>query len=59
MMCQNCVKHVTKALEGVDGVSNVRVSLDDSNAVVDVTEAVKDEDLVAAIVDAGYEAAVR
>ena len=59
MMCKHCVHHVTKALEGIEGVSNVRVSLEDNNAVVDVAEGVSDETLVAAIVDAGYEAAVR
>ena len=26
MMCQHCVAHVTKALEGVEGVSKVEVS---------------------------------
>ncbi|MDO4532383.1 MAG: heavy metal translocating P-type ATPase [Coriobacteriia bacterium] len=56
MMCKHCVHHVTKALEGIEGVSNVRVSLDDNNAVVDVAEGVADEALIAAIVDAGYEA---
>ncbi|MFR8221230.1 MAG: heavy-metal-associated domain-containing protein [Blautia faecis] len=25
MMCQNCVKHVTHALEGISGASHVRV----------------------------------
>ena len=59
MMCKHCVHHVTKALEGIEGVSNVRVSLEDNNAVVDVAEGVADEALVAAIVDAGYEASVR
>ena len=28
MMCQNCVKHVTKALEGVPGAEDVSVSLE-------------------------------
>ena len=59
MMCKHCVHHVTKALEGIEGVDNVRVSLDDNNAIVDVAEGVADETLVAAIVDAGYEAKVR
>ena len=59
MMCKHCVHHVTKALEGIEGVSNVRVSLDDNNAIVDVAEVVADEALVAAIVDAGYEAKAR
>jgi Cu2+-exporting ATPase len=59
MMCQNCVRHVTKALEGLQGVSNVRVSLEGNTATVDVAPGVTDEALVAAIVDAGYEAVVR
>ena len=55
MMCQNCVKHVTKALEGVAGASDVKVSLEDKKAVVCVPETVTDEMLKAAVVDAGYE----
>lgn len=35
MMCQNCVKHVTKALTGVEGVSDVRVSLEEKKAFVE------------------------
>ena len=34
MTCQMCVKHVTRALEGVDGVSAVKVELDPGTAVV-------------------------
>ena len=56
MMCQHCVAHVTKALEGVDGVSNVRVSLDDGCATADVAKGVSDDALVAAVRDAGYDA---
>ncbi len=59
MMCQNCVKHVTKALESIDGVSNIVVDLDNGTATVDATDDVSDDTLVAAIVDAGYEATVR
>ncbi|MBM6775470.1 heavy metal translocating P-type ATPase [Olsenella profusa] len=58
MMCQNCVKHVTKALEGVEGVSNVAVSLEDGTATCDVADGVADDALVAAVADAGYEAKV-
>ena len=58
MMCQHCVAHVTKALEGVAGVSSVSVSLEDGTATVEAAEDVADEALVAAVVDAGYEAEV-
>lgn len=55
MTCPNCVRHVTKALEGVAGVARVAVSLAESRATVDfdpgrATEAA----LQAAVVDAGY-----
>ena len=55
MMCQNCVKHVTKALENIPGASNVNVSLEDKKATVTVPDSVTDDDLKAAVVDAGYE----
>ncbi|HJB55498.1 MAG TPA: heavy metal translocating P-type ATPase [Candidatus Olsenella avistercoris] len=58
MMCQHCVAHVTKALEGVAGVSSVSVSLEDGTATVEAAEDVTNEALVAAVVDAGYEAEV-
>ena len=35
MMCQNCVKHVTHALEGISGASHVQVSLEDKKATVE------------------------
>ena len=58
MMCQHCVAHVRKALEGVEGVSSVDVDLEAGTATVEATDSVSDEALVAAVVDAGYEAAV-
>ncbi|OUO33905.1 heavy metal translocating P-type ATPase [Olsenella sp. An293] len=58
MMCQHCVAHVKKALEGVEGVSSVDVSLEAGTATVEAADSVADEALVAAVVDAGYEAAV-
>ena len=48
MMCQNCVKHVTHALEGISGASHVQVSLEDKKATVEVPESVTDETLKAA-----------
>ena len=55
MMCQNCVKHVKKALEKLEGVSSVKVSLEDKSA--EVEGAAEDEALREAIAEAGYEAA--
>ena len=55
MMCQNCVKHVTHALEGVSGATDVSVSLEENKARVNVPESVSDDALKTAIADAGYE----
>ena len=56
MMCEHCVAHVTKALEGVKGVKNVRVSLEEGTAVVDAGLLVSDKALVSAVEEAGYKA---
>lgn len=55
MMCQNCVKHVTRALEGIPGASDVNVSLEGKKATVNVPDSVTDDDLKTAVTDAGYE----
>ena len=55
MMCQNCVKHVTRALQGIPGAADVQVSLEDKKAAVTVPETVTDDALKAAVADAGYE----
>ena len=54
MMCQHCVKHVTDALNKLEGVS-AAVSLENKNAVCEITGNVTDEQLKAAVTDAGYE----
>ena len=54
MMCQHCVKHVTDALNKLEGVT-AQVSLENKNAVCQVSGAVTDDALKAAVVDAGYE----
>lgn len=53
MMCQNCVKHVTHALEGIPGAADVQVSLEDKKATVYVPASVSDETLKAAVAEAG------
>lgn len=56
MMCQNCVAHVKKSLEGVKGVQSVTVDLDAKTAVVEAVSAVSAKVLVNAVVSAGYQA---
>ncbi len=55
MMCPRCVAHVQKALSGVEGVVEVSVSLENASATVKANDGVKREDLVAAVVNEGYE----
>lgn len=53
MMCQNCVKHVSKALNAMEGVT-AEVSLEHNNAVCTLTAPVTDEALKAAVEEEGY-----
>lgn len=55
MMCMHCVAHVRKALEKMEGVSEVEVSLDNNNAVVTLTKDIEEATFKAVIEDAGYE----
>ena len=58
MMCQKCVAHVKKALEGVKGVKAVEVDLDNNTATVTYTGK-KPEDLVKSVTQEGYPAKIR
>jgi copper chaperone CopZ len=56
MSCQMCVKHVTKALQGVPGVTDVVVSLDAATAMVTYDSGVAGmPEFKAAVAEAGYE----
>jgi cation transport ATPase len=55
MMCQHCVSHVKKALEGVKGVAAVSVDLDTKTATVEALSSVFADVLVAAVKNAGYD----
>ena len=55
MMCNHCVMHVTKALEGVSGVEKAEVNLKKKTAVVTLGTEVDDAVLTAAVKEAGYE----
>ncbi len=54
MSCEHCVMSATKALEAVDGVDSVDVTLEPGGAIVS-GNADKDK-LIAAVTAAGYEA---
>lgn len=57
MSCGGCVKNVTGALEGIDGVQKAEVSLEQAQAVVSFDGAkVQRADLVQAVEDAGFDA---
>ena len=59
MMCMHCVKHVTDALQAVEGVEKADVDLKKKRAVVTLSAPVSDEALLSAVKDAGYEATVK
>lgn len=55
MMCAHCQAHVQKALEGLEGVTKVDVSLEAKTATVSMEQEIADEKLTAAVTEAGYE----
>jgi len=55
MMCAHCTGRVQKALEAVEGVTAVTMSLEDKTASVELSEEVSDEKLTQAVLDEGYE----
>lgn len=59
MNCNHCVASVTKALEGVEGVTKAEVSLEDKKAVVEMDKDISNEVLEKAVTDAGFTAEVK
>ena len=55
MMCPHCEARVKKALEAVDGVISAAPSHEKAEAVLELSGAVSDEALTAAVTEAGYE----
>lgn len=53
MKCEHCVAHVKEALENLDKVTSVEVSLKDNCATVETTNS--NEELKAAIEEEGYD----
>ena len=58
LMCEGCVKSVTEALQKVDKVTSVDVSLKSNKAVVE-HDGASDEALIGAVVDAGFRASAK
>ncbi|MFO7637533.1 MAG: heavy metal-associated domain-containing protein [Clostridia bacterium] len=54
MTCMHCVNHVTRALSGIKGVRNVRVSLEEKMATLELKKEVPDKVLSEAVEEAGY-----
>lgn len=54
MMCQNCVRHVKNALEGVDGVISANVDLDSKSAEIEMSQEIADEVLFNVVKEEGY-----
>jgi copper chaperone CopZ len=57
MTCDNCVHHVTQAVEGVPGVTAVKVELASNSAKVEGD--FDEKKVVEAFEEEGYEASVR
>lgn len=56
MTCDDCVHHVTEALESVPGVRRAEVSLADRSAVVEADSDVPTPALTSAVRESGYNA---
>lgn len=57
MHCGKCVAHVTEALQGVEGVTNATVTLEDERAVVE-GHGYSTDALIEAVKAAGFEASL-
>ena len=54
MSCMHCQMRVTKALQGIDGIESVEVSLPLNQAIVSIHEGVSDKRIQSTIKEAGY-----
>ena len=55
MSCQHCVMAVTKALNGIEGITDVKVDLASGRVTFEETKSVAQETIAAAIKKAGYD----
>ena len=54
MMCDNCANHVNKSLSKIDGVTRVKVSLKNKNAVIESSKDISDSEIKTKVAEAGY-----
>lgn len=54
MMCGHCTARVEKALSSIEGIESVKASVEDKNAVIEMSKEVSDEIIRKAIEDCGY-----
>lgn len=55
MMCMHCVARVENILKGLPNVTKVTVNLKKKNAVIELSDELNNDTIIAAITDAGYE----
>lgn len=55
MSCGHCVKRVTRALESLPGLKNVKVDLQSGEAAFEKPDKVSMDEIVKAIQEAGYQ----
>ena len=58
MSCMNCVRHATEALQAVEGVTEVQVTLTPGQAIVTHEDATAPTALMTALEEEGYSAAL-
>lgn len=54
MSCGHCIAHVAEALEDI-GANDIVVSLEEKSATCEIKDSVTDEEIKAAIEEAGYD----
>lgn len=54
MSCEHCVRAVTQALQSIDGIEDVSVSLEDKQAVFSAPEELDMERVKKAVQEEGY-----
>jgi copper chaperone len=54
MTCGHCVSSVTEEISQIDGVQNVAVELDSGKVTVTSAQPVAEDDVRAAVTEAGY-----
>ena len=54
MQCNHCKMTVEKALSSIEGITNVEVSLEDKNAVIEYNKEIENDKIKQVIEEAGF-----